>query len=192
MDTHVRLLEVLTQGAVTAAEQLIGWRLYVIEPDGQRTGGPILETEAYSQEDAASHTYRGKTKRNATMFGPPGHVYVYFTYGMHWCMNIVTGQEGHGQGVLIRAIAIDSGLDIVRGRRGPRPDRELTNGPAKVAQALGVLGADNGAPLNHSRFILLPPHSAWNATVKATERIGISKDTHRLWRFIADEESTNR
>src|SRR5207245_1702927 len=100
-----------------------------------------------------------------------------------WCMNIVTGQEGHGEAVLIRAIEPDEGMDIIQERRGNRPDSELTNGPAKVCQALGVTGVDNGVKVNSSKVLLLPPAKKYQ--IQATERIGISRDTHRLWRFIA-------
>lgn len=178
---------VLQRGAVEAARGLIGWGLYSREPDGTLVGGRIVETEAYSQEDAASHTYNGRTARNETMFKQAGHVYVYFTYGMHWCMNLVTGQADHGQGVLIRAIKPDKGLDIIRERRGNRPDYELMNGPAKLCQALAVTGADNGTAIEGSRFVLLPPEPGYAPDIQATERIGIKKDTHRLWRFIAVE-----
>lgn len=176
------MIEMLEKGAVSAARELIGWRLYVSDAD-TKVGGAITETEAYAQEDAASHSYRGRTPRTEIMFGPAGFIYVYFTYGMHWCMNIVTGLDGHGEAVLVRAIAPDAGIEFIRERRGNRPDSELTNGPAKVCQALGVTGSDSGAKLNESKFVLLPPVKKYHT--KATERIGITKDTHRLWRFIA-------
>jgi DNA-3-methyladenine glycosylase len=160
-------------------------RLFVHETDGSLTGGTILETEAYTAEDAASHTFRGQTPRNAVMFGPAGHIYVYFTYGMHWCLNIVTGPAGHGQGVLIRAINPEQNLGRIRERRHFRPEHELTNGPAKVCQALGVTGIDNGAELNGPRFILQAGPRNVTYHIQATPRIGIRKDTHRLWRFVA-------
>jgi DNA-3-methyladenine glycosylase len=178
------LIKLLEDGAVDAASALIGWQLYTLDPSGNKVGGVITETEAYMQEDAASHSYKGRTPRTEIMFGPAGYVYVYFTYGMHWCMNIVTGQAGHGEAVLIRAIQPDSGLEIMRELRGHRSDSELTNGPAKVCQALGVVGSDNGAKLNAEKFMLLPPAKKYITT--ATERIGITKDKHRLWRFIAN------
>lgn len=181
------LKELLMQGAVQTAEQLIGWQLFVKGSDGSLVGGTIVETEAYSQEDAASHTYNGETARNGTMFKEAGHVYVYFTYGMHWCMNFVTGPAGHGQGVLIRAIRPEVGLEIMRSRRGGRPDKELANGPAKVCQALAVTGADNGAIIGDGKFIVKLPRPNEKLSVTATERIGIKNDTHRLWRFIATE-----
>jgi len=176
------MFDVLEEGAVSAARQLIGWHLYTVD-GSSRVGGAIIEAEAYTQEDAASHSYRGRTPRTEIMFGPAGYVYVYFSYGMHWCMNIVTGQNGRGEAVLIRAIEPDEGIEIMRKRRNNRPDSELTDGPAKVCQALGVTGVDSGVRLNDGKFLLLPPRSTYE--VKATERIGISKDTHRLWRFVA-------
>lgn len=185
---RTNLEPLLLKGAVSAARGLIGWRLYVVESDGAYTGGIITETEAYRQDDAASHSYRGKTPRTDVMFGPPGRLYVYFTYGMHWCANIVTGAEGSGEAVLIRAIVPDSGLDTIQRRRGNRLHSELTNGPAKLCQALGITGKDQGASLNNGRFLLLPPkpeHS--HLPIKPTKRIGIRKDTHRLWRFVTSE-----
>lgn len=173
----------LAQGAVVSAKGLIGCHLYTVEADGTKVGGAIIEAEAYNQDDAASHSYKGKTPRTEVMFGPAGHMYVYFTYGMHWCMNIVVGEEGRGEAVLIRAIEPDSGLEIIRKRRNNKPDYELTNGPAKVCQALAVTGADNGAKLNEGRFLLLRPTK--KLEFEATERIGITRDTHRLWRFVA-------
>jgi DNA-3-methyladenine glycosylase len=189
MNSH-DLETLLSQGAVSAARRLIGWRLYTVESDGTRTGGVIIETEAYQQDDAASHSYHGRTPRTDVMFGSPGRLYVYFTYGMHWCANIVTGAEGTGEAVLFRAIVPDSGLDYIQKRRGNRPNAELTNGPAKLCQALAITGKDQGAVLNNSDFLLLPPYPEHtHVDIEATERIGIRKDTHRLWRFVTSEIS---
>ena len=171
-------LEFLEAGALSAARELIGWQLFV---DG--VGGTIVETEAYTQEDAASHSFNGQTPRNSIMFGPAGHVYVYFTYGMHWCMNIVTGKEGQGEAVLIRAILPEVGVELIRKRRGNKPDAQLTNGPAKVCQALGISSADNGLSIDGERFHLKPPVKSFE--IEAKLRIGISKDKDRLWRFVA-------
>lgn len=173
----------LAKDAVTAARSLIGWELYVHEDDGSLTGGTIIETEAYMADDTASHSFRGKTPRNEVMFGPAGHLYVYFTYGMHWCMNVVTGAEGDGQAVLIRAIKHTKNLTLIRSRRNNKPDHLLTNGPAKVCQALGVSGNDNGARIDGSRFTLCPHRGEETLQIECSERIGISHDTHRLWRF---------
>lgn len=178
-------LDLLSEDTVEVAKQLIGWRIYAREADSSLTGGTIIETEAYTQDDAASHSYRGKTAGNKTMFGPAGRIYVYFTYGMHWCVNIVTGPKGRGEAVLIRSIQPDSGIDTMRQRRGFRPDKELTNGPAKLCQALAITGKDNGAVLNQGRFVLKPPKHGLAFNIIATKRIGIKHDTHRQWRFVA-------
>ncbi len=182
-------LSFLDQDAPIAARELIGWQFFVAEIDGSLTGGTIIETEAYSQRDAASHSYRGKTKRNEIMFGESGVLYVYFTYGMHWCLNIVTGSIGDGQAVLIRALQPSSGIQNMRGRRNNRPDTELTDGPAKLCQALDVTGADNGSILNNGNFLLKPPKNLdTKIKIIATPRIGIKNDTGRLWRFISAEQ----
>jgi DNA-3-methyladenine glycosylase len=176
-------MNVWQQDAVTVARQLIGYRFYVKQADQSLVGGMISEVEAYTAEDAASHSFHGETLRNKVMFGEAGRLYVYFTYGMHWCANIVTGPVGSAQGVLIRALVPDHGIVYMRERRKGRPDSELTNGPAKVCQALGISGADNGAMINGERFVLLPPKGTI-PTIKVTPRIGISHDQHRLWRFV--------
>lgn len=171
----------LQEGAVTAAQKLIGWRFYSKDSEGL-VGGTITETEAYTQDDAASHSYNGRTPRNEVMFGQSGHLYVYFTYGMHYCANIVTGKDGQGEAVLLRALVPDRGIDHIRERRGYRPDSQLVNGPAKICQALNITISDNGATLGKDKFILLPPSKQLSVT--PTVRIGIKKDTHRLWRFV--------
>jgi len=118
------------------------------------------------------------------MFGEGGRLYVYFTYGMHWCANIVTGPIGSGEAVLIRALTPDQGVAYMRERRLGRPDTELANGPAKICQALDITGADNGTMIDGERFVLLPPKGT-PPSVRTTTRIGIRHDRHRLWRFIA-------
>ena len=178
----------LSENSVAVAQKIIGWRLLAKESDNSFTGGTIIETEAYSQDDAASHSYRGVTPRTEIMFGPAGFTYVYFTYGMHWCMNIVTGEDGHGEAVLIRAITPEKNIELIRKRRNNRPDTQLTDGPAKVCQALAISGADNGVALNEGRIWLLPPENTAARTIIATERIGIRHDTHRLWRFVQTDK----
>lgn len=167
---------------VDAARRLLGC-LLVRELNGTRLVGRIVETEAYHQRDAASHSYKGRTLRTEVMFGPAGYTYVYFTYGMHYCMNVVTGREGEGSAVLIRAIEPLEGWDVMRQLRQGRPDRELTNGPGKVCQALGIDITYNGhnlelPPLQLEVMAPLPTES-----VMQTTRIGISRDVHRPWRF---------
>ena len=173
----------LQESAVSVAKKLIGWHFYKRNID-ELVGGVIVETEAYNQIDAASHTYIGQTQRNKVMFGKSGHLYVYFTYGMHYCVNIVSGKPGDGEGVLIRSLLPDSGIEFMRKRRSYRPDNELTNGPAKICQALNITLLDNGKAIDQDEFRLLPPNI--KPEVIATKRIGIKKDSHRLWRFILD------
>ncbi len=181
-------MDLLRKDAPIVARQLIGYELLVIEDDGSTTGGIITETEAYTAEDAASHSHKGKTKRNSVMFGEAGVIYVYFTYGMHWCMNIVTGDTGGGEAVLIRAISPTKNLKLMNQRRNNIEDSLLTNGPAKLCQALGITGRDNGLKINdhkQPRFILKRPVDTKSYNIESTKRIGIKKDTHRLWRFVA-------
>jgi DNA-3-methyladenine glycosylase len=181
------LEKILNKAAPVASRQILGWQLYAREPEGTLVGGMITETEAYNEEDAASHSFNGKTLRNQVMFGPAGYIYTYFTYGMHWCLNIVTGPKDNGEAVLIRAIQPNRGLDIMRQRRSKRSDNDLTNGPAKLCQALNITGEDNGGQLNSKtgKFLLLPPETDQVLRIVATTRLGIKRDTHRLWRFLA-------
>ena len=147
----------------------------------------ITETEAYLNDDPASHSFRGPTPRNAVMFGPAGCLYTYFTYGMHWCANVVTGDEGVGEAVLLRGGVPLAGIDDMRlARPTARRDLDLTNGPAKFAQALGLGRAENGIDLTTMagpvRIVddgCVPP-----ALIVATPRIGISKAVERPWRFL--------
>jgi DNA-3-methyladenine glycosylase len=125
--------------ATVVAPELLN-KVFVV--DG--CAGRIVEVEAYTSDDPASHCYNGRTTRNAVMFGPPGRLYVYFSYGMHHCVNIVTGSDGDGQAVLLRAIEPLDGVESMRSRRGSVADRSLTDGPGKLAQALGLDLADNG------------------------------------------------
>ena len=149
-----------------------------------------MEVEAYAgSRDAASHAYRGQTPRNATMFGPPGHLYVYLTYGMHFCANVVCGVEGEAFAVLLRALAPVEGIDLMRSRRPKaRSDRELCSGPARLCQALGITRADDGADLltSGSALSLVSDGVAPGKAVVGT-RIGLSSrvgDAAALaWRF---------
>lgn len=160
------------------ARRLIGLTLLL---DG--VGGRIVETEAYDQHDPASHTFTGPTPRNAAMFGPPGHVYVYRSYGLHWCMNLVCREAGHGAGVLLRAIEPTHGLDTMRARRGLQDARLLCAGPGRLAQALGVDHGWNGRPVAPPHLQLLAPPGAPVVDVLEGPRIGISKAVDTPWRF---------
>lgn len=162
--------------SIDVARALIGAVLLV---DG--VGGRIVETEAYDLDDPASHCHGGPTPRNASMFGPPGHAYVYRSYGIHWCLNIVCREAGHGAGVLIRALEPTHGLDVMRERRGLADERLLCAGPGRLGQALGITRAHDGLPLNRPPFELLPASEAHEVMVGV--RIGISKAQDLPWRF---------
>jgi DNA-3-methyladenine glycosylase len=158
------------------ARRLIG---AIFTVDG--VGGRIVETEAYDRVDPASHTFSGPTPRNAVMFGPPAHVYVYRSYGIHWCLNFVCREEGHGAGVLIRAIEPLTGLDAMRQRRGLEPSKLLCSGPGRVAQALGITHGNNGMSLLEAPFHIEAPEE--DCPLATGPRIGISKAVDLPWRF---------
>ena len=158
------------------ARQLIGVTVLV---DG--VGGRIVETEAYDGEDSASHSYSGPTDRNFAMFGPPAHAYVYRSYGIHWCLNFVCREEGHGAGVLIRALEPVTGIETMIERRGTRDHWLLCSGPGKLCQALGVTRDLNGHSLAAPPFELAPAPAG--IEVVSGPRIGISKAVDVPWRF---------
>ncbi|HEY7422525.1 MAG TPA: DNA-3-methyladenine glycosylase [Gaiellaceae bacterium] len=158
------------------APDLIGATLLV---DG--VGGTIVEVEAYDQDDPASHGFRGKTARTASMFGPPGHVYVYRSYGVHWCLNLVCAEEGRSEAALVRAIEPTSGLDAMRERRGLEPVRALCSGPGKLCQALGITRVLDGLPLDEPPFELVA-REAEPPLVVGT-RIGITRAVEQPWRY---------
>ena len=167
--------------ASLVAPQLLGRWLIHNAPEG-RVGGLIVETEAYLADDPASHAYRGETARNRSMFGPPGHAYLYFIYGNHWCFNAVCGARGVGEAVLVRAIEPVFGLGSMRLRRRVAADQQLTNGPGKLCAALGLDGGFDGVDLcdaNSLVFIAENPDRrkllAGQGTVMTSHRIGISK-----------------
>ena len=159
------------------AKRLIGVTVLV---DG--VGGVIVETEAYDRTDPASHSFPGPTLRNAVMFGPPGRSYVYRSYGIHWCLNFVCREEGHGAGVLIRAIEPTEGLPRMRERRGMQDERLLCSGPGRVGQALGIDGSFSGHRLDRPPFRLLDAHRD-EVELLVGPRIGISKAMDVPWRF---------
>lgn len=158
------------------ARRLIGATLLV---DG--VGGIVVEVEAYRQDDPASHAYRGPTARNRSMFGPPGHLYVYRSYGVHWCANVVCGEEGIGMGALLRALQPTHGLDEMRARRGLDDVLLLCAGPGRLTQALGLTGAHDGLPLDRPPFELRPTQVP--ADVVCSARVGISRAREIPWRY---------
>jgi DNA-3-methyladenine glycosylase len=180
------------------ARELIGITVLV---DG--VGGRIVETEAYDREEPASHCYIGETPRNFSMFGPPGRSYVYRSHGLHWCLNFVCREEGHGAGVLVRALEPVAGLEVMRERRGMDDERLLCAGPGRLCQALAVTREHNNLPLDGAPFTLLAPGdpalagllsgspaglagalpAAGPIEVLAGPRIGISKAMELPWRF---------
>lgn len=160
------------------ARQLIGVCLLV-----NGVGGRIVETEAYDREDPASHSFSGPTPRNAAMFGPPGCAYVYRSYGIHWCLNFVCREAGHGAGVLIRALEPTHGLEVMRQRRGLDDVRLLCAGPGRLGQALGIDRSYDGLRLDRPPFQLLTPEQGLAIALVAGPRVGISKALDQPWRF---------
>jgi DNA-3-methyladenine glycosylase len=158
------------------APDLLGVTLLV---DG--AGGPIVEVEAYHHEDPASHGYGGRTGRNAAMFGPPGHAYVYRSYGIHWCLNFVCEEEGSASAVLLRALEPHFGVEAMRARRGLDEPRLLAAGPGRLCQALGVTREHDGLPLDEPPFELRERES--EPEILRGPRIGISRATELPWRF---------
>ena len=144
-------------------------------------GGLIVETEAYEPDDPASHSFGGRTRHNATMFGPPGRLYVYRSYGIHWCANVVCADEGIGAAVLIRALEPTSAVDVMRARRRVDDIRLLAAGPGRLTQALGVSDAHDGLDLADPPFELRPPSR--RSEVVTSPRVGITRAVDRLWRY---------
>ncbi len=176
------LTSLLSIPAELAAPRLLGCVLER-QVNGQILRGRIVETEAYSQEDVASHSYRGETPRTKVMFGPAGYLYVYFTYGMHYCCNIVTGKIGHGSAVLIRALEPLEGQEIMSDNRRGQSGESLTNGPAKLCQALVINKELNGHNLRQDplKLVIKPPIA--QEQIIQTTRIGISTGQDTPWRF---------
>jgi DNA-3-methyladenine glycosylase len=157
----------------------------------------IVEVEAYAgSEDPGSHGYRGRTPRTATMFGPPGHLYVYFTYGMHWCANVVTADEGVCSAVLLRAGAPLAGLDEMRRRRpAARRDRELCSGPARLAQALGLGREHDGADVTRGALRILDDGTPPPTRPGVSTRVGLSagRGEHHRWRwYVRGDQNVSR
>jgi DNA-3-methyladenine glycosylase len=158
------------------APELIGATLLV-----GGAGGTIVEVEAYDHEDPAAHGYRGRTERNASMFGPAGHAYVYRSYGIHWCLNLVCEEESVASAVLLRALQPTTGLDVMQARRGLENERLLCAGPGRLCQALAVTREHDGLPLDRPPFEL---HArAREPEVVAGTRVGITRAAELPWRY---------
>lgn len=170
---------------LSVARALLGCVLVHQRADGPRLAGRIVETEAYHQDgDLAAHSYGGRTARNAVMFGRPGFLYVYFIYGMHYCLNVVTEAEGVGCAVLIRGLEPLEGEAEMQRLRGPKIARkQWTNGPAKLCRALGIDRAHNGCDLTGSQVFVCAGAPVADDAVVTTTRIGISKSVDLPWRF---------
>lgn len=169
-------IDFFARNVVEVAPDLVGAMLLV-----GGVGGVVVETEAYDPEDPASHSFSGPTTRNGAMFGPPGRAYVYRSYGIHWCLNLVCGPAGHGAAVLVRALQPTAGLDVMRVRRGLAGDRLLCSGPGRLCQALAVTRELDGSALDEPPFELLARPAL--VPVSAGPRIGISKAADLPWRF---------
>lgn len=162
--------------APVVARDLIGTTLLV---DG--VGGTVVETEAYARDDPASHSFVGRTPRNASMFGPTGHAYVYRSYGIHWCLNLVCDAETLGSAVLIRALQPTAGVELMAQRRGVADLRLLCSGPGRLCQALGVTKALDGLPLDAPPFAL--EDRSGPSRIAEGRRIGITQAVETPWRF---------
>jgi DNA-3-methyladenine glycosylase len=158
------------------APDLIGVTLLV-----EGVGGRIVEVEAYDQEDPASHGYRGRNERNESMFGPPGHAYVYRSYGIHWCLNLVCGPEGTAEAVLVRALEPTHGIDVQQTRRGVDDLRALCSGPGKLCQALAITRVHDGLALDRAPFRLDDRDVV--PEIVTGSRVGITRATELSWRY---------
>jgi DNA-3-methyladenine glycosylase len=178
--------------SVELAPELLNKLLVTTTDDGVRLAARIVEVEGYrGSEDAGSHAFRGMTPRTEVMFGPPGHLYVYFTYGMHWCANVVATKDGDAAAVLLRAAAPVDGIDVMRERRvKARRDRDLLAGPARLCQAFGITGEQNGTDLVRGSVRILDDGTAPPDQPGVSTRIGLSPgrgDDHP-WRFFVPGE----
>jgi DNA-3-methyladenine glycosylase len=158
------------------APELIGATLLV-----GGVGGTIVEVEAYDQDDPASHSFRGRTARTASMFGPPGHAYVYRSYGVHWCLNLVCAEDGRAEAALVRALEPTHGLEAMRERRGVERDRALCSGPGKLCQALGITRVHDGMALDEPPFELFAREST--PPLALGGRVGITRAVEQPWRY---------
>ena len=167
--------------SIEAAKNLLGWELVHHTPAGD-IGGIIIETEAYKQDDEASHSFHGVTNRTKPMFEEAGTIYMYFIYGMHWCVNIVTGPRDHGEAVLIRALKPTRGIELMKEYRKTDELKRLTNGPGSLVQALALPPKYNGQKVAQTNLELIPPAKPVQK-IMDSPRIGIKKAMDKPWRF---------
>ena len=178
----------MQKDTVGLAQDLLG-KVLVYEVGGGKISGRIIETESYLKDDEASHSFCGKTERNAAMFEEAGTVYVYFIYGNHYCLNIVSCGEGIGEAVLIRALEPVSGIDIMKKNRGVENERLLCNGPGKLTQAFGIDRDFNGHKIWHKPlYIIEEKKNNETYSVSAVKRIGIRKNSEALLRFVLQKK----
>jgi DNA-3-methyladenine glycosylase len=171
--------------SLEVARDLLGRVLVRTLPDGTRLSGRLVETEAYRQDDPASHSYRGRTARTDVMFGPSGRLYVYFTYGMHFCMNVVTGDDGEGSAVLLRAAEPLEGLEHMTARRRTQDPRLLLAGPARMCEAFAIWQEHNGIDLVRGDFMHVEAGTPLpDGQVAAGPRVGITVALENPWRFV--------
>ncbi len=178
-----------TRELLTVAEDLLG-KYFIRKLDGKILAGKIVEVEAYDGEiDEASHTFRGKTKRNEIMFEEGGYLYVYFTYGVHFCCNVVSGKKDEGKAILIRGIEPLEGIEIMAENRfgknkiSEKEKENLTSGPGKICQAFDIAREENGVDLMGDEIFLLKNKKVSEADIVRSKRIGIKKSTELPWRF---------
>jgi DNA-3-methyladenine glycosylase len=169
--------ELLAGSVHDVARSLLGCTFLL---DG--VGGVIVEVEAYSPDDPASHAFRGQTERNASMFGVPGTLYVYRSYGIHWCVNVACEEVGTGAAVLLRALEPTHGLDEMRSRRGDVGDSLLCAGPGRLTQALAITRAHDGCSIVEPPFALEPPSAP--VEIAVTPRVGLTKAADLPWRYV--------
>ena len=182
------LADALAGPVLAVAPRLLGAVLTHRTSDGT-VAVRLTEVEAYDgPNDPGSHAHNGRTRRNQVMFGPPGHLYVYFTYGMHHCANVVCGPEGIASAVLLRAGEVVDGVELARSRRGSSPDRDLARGPARLCQALGLDLTHNGLDLTTGSLVLQAPVEA--SDISTGPRVGLRQAPDRPWRFWLTGEPT--
>ena len=183
MNVRILTQDFYSRGTVDVARDLLGKHLVRVRRK-TRMAGVIVEVEAYQgSDDPASHAYRGKTPRNAPMFGEAGHAYVYFTYGNHYCLNITTQRLGVAGAVLIRALEPSEGICVMKRLRPDVPDSELTSGPGKLTKALGIDKSLNEIDMTTTGSLFVEDHGVHHLKIEESTRIGIRAGTDKLWRF---------